>query len=94
MAFIKISFVVSKMERPSVPFGMLRIFFRPPASFLALSAAGLVAYFGRSLLAEEDFAACRELCARQSAYLADILSPVAHRVRRAATVFSGRKHLL
>ena len=49
--------------------------------------------FRQVLLAEEDFAACRDLWARESEFSADILAPVAHQVRLAAKVLSGRKDL-
>jgi predicted transposase/invertase (TIGR01784 family) len=39
---------------------------------------------GKDELAEEDFAACRDLCAREPKFSADILAPVAHKVRLAA----------
>ena len=39
---------------------------------------------GKDELAEEDFAACRDLCGREPKFSADILAPVAHRVRLAA----------
>jgi hypothetical protein len=38
----------------------------------------------KDLQIEEDFAACRDLCALQPMYRAHILSPVAHGVRLAA----------
>ena len=44
-------------------------------------------------LAEEDFAACRDQCAREPKFQADILAPFAHRVRLAAKVLPGRKKL-
>jgi hypothetical protein len=39
---------------------------------------------GKDELAEEDFAACRDLCAWEPKFSADILAPVAHQVRLAA----------
>ena len=49
---------------------------------------------GKDKPAGQDFAAGRDLCAREPKFSADILAPVAHKVRLAAKVLSGRKDLL